>query len=282
MIVIADSGASKTDWRIIDENGDISQAKTAGFNPYYQPIDALKNEIKEQLGPSLLSGAAEVFYYGTGCGTESNCRLVHQALTKLFTNATIEVSHDLLASARALCGPDTGIACILGTGVNSCFYNGKEIIENITSPGYILGDEGGGAHLGKCLLADYLRDDLPEKLGKRFEKRFGTNKDEVLHNVYQGARPGNYLGSFSKFIFQNIKEPYCYQLVYKGFHTFLVKNVCKYQDYKNHKVHFTGSVAFYYSGILRQAAADLEVTVGNIIESPIAGLTLYHKNMMEK
>lgn len=277
MMLIADSGASKTDWRIIDAEGKIEQAQTIGFNPYYQSIEQLDKEVREVLMPQIKQPIDKIFYYGTGCSSDKNRKLIRNVLETFFPQAHIEIWHDLLAAARALCGTEEGIACILGTGSNSCYYDGFKIVDNVASLGYLLGDEGSGAYFGKRILADYVRKDLPENLWDQFKKRFPFDRDEILDRVYTQEMPSRFLGSFSHFIFQHLKEPYCYKLVYDGFDQFFEKNVMKYNRYEKLKVHFTGSVAFYFSDILRQVANDKEITVKNILESPIAGLTLYHK-----
>lgn len=276
MILIADSGASKTDWRMLDQNGSIEQAQSIGYNPYYQPIEQFDKEVREVLVPQIKHPVTKIFYYGTGCSSDKNRKMIRTALERYFTDAHIEVWHDLLAAARALCGEDQGIACILGTGANSCYYDGVRIVENVTSLGYVLGDEGSGAWMGKKIVADYLRKDLPEKLWDHFKKRFPMDRDEILSRVYSQEMPSRFLGSFSHFIFQHLKEPYCYKLVYDGFSEFMEKNVMRYERYNELKVHFVGSVAFYFSDILRQVANDKGITLKNILESPIAGLTLYH------
>lgn len=276
MILIADSGASKTDWRMLGPNGSIKQAQSIGYNPYYQPIEQFDKEVREVLVPQVKHPVKKVFYYGTGCSSDKNRKMIRTALERYFTDAHIEVWHDLLAAARALCGEEPGIACILGTGSNSCYYDGVRIVENVTSLGYVLGDEGSGAWMGKKIVADYLRKDLPEKLWDQFKKRFPMDRDEILSRVYSQEMPSRFLGSFSHFIFQHLKEPYCYKLVYDGFSEFMEKNVMRYEKYNELKVHFVGSVAFYFSDILRQVANDKGITLKNILESPIAGLTLYH------
>jgi len=264
MILIADSGASKTDWRILDGKGNIEQAQTIGFNPYYQPIEQFDQEVREVLVPQVKQPIEKIFYYGTGCSSDKNRKLIRNVLEVFYPEAHIEIWHDLLAAARALCGQEEGIACILGN--------------NVTSLGYVLGDEGSGAYLGKKIVADYLRKDLPEKLWDQFKKRFPFDRDEILEKVYTQEMPSRFLGSFSHFIFQHVKEPYCYKLVYDSFSEFFEKNVMKYNRYEKLKVHFTGSVAFYFSDLLRQVANDKGITVKNILENPIAGLTLYHQN----
>lgn len=277
MILIADSGASKTDWRIIGNNGAIEQAQSIGYNPYYQPIGQFETEIREVVLPQIKQPISEIYYYGTGCSSDRNRQMIRDVLQRYFANAYIEIWHDLEAAARALCGREEGIACILGTGANSCYYDGKKIVANVTSLGYVLGDEGSGAWMGKRILGDYLRKDLPPKLWDQFKKRFPIDRDEILNRVYSQDMPSRFLGSFSHFIFQHLKEPYCYKLVYEGFNEFFEKNILKYDRAPELKVHFVGSVAFYFSDVLRQVASDKGITVKNILESPIAGLTLYHQ-----
>jgi glucosamine kinase len=277
MILIADSGASKTDWRMINGQGAIAQAQTLGYNPYYQNVDQLEHEMREVLVPQVKDSVEKIYYYGAGCSSEKNRQGIRGVLEKFFPEAHIEIWHDLLAAARALCGHQEGIACILGTGANSCLYDGHQITHNVSALGYVLGDEGSGAWLGKNIVGDYLRKDLPEKLWDQFKKRFPFERDEILDRVYNQQMPGRFLASFAHFIFQHLDEPYCHRLVYSGFDLFFHKNVMKYPGYKDQPVHFTGSVAFYFNGILRQVAMDRGITVKNVLESPIAGLTLFHQ-----
>ena len=277
MILIADSGSTKTDWRIIAEDGNIQQLKTIGFNPYYQSMAEISQTIKKDLIPHITSPILAIHFYGAGCANPEKNKIVKDALQENFLKCTIEIHSDLLAAARATCNHEQGIACILGTGSNSCLFDGKEIIENIRPLGFLLGDEGSGAYLGKMLLVSYLRGELPEKLAKKVNDRYKISIDEVLQKVYKEPFPNKYLASYSKFLFDNINEPYIYQLVYQAFEIFIKKNVMKYEGYQDCKVHFVGAIAFYYGNILRQVAGDLGITVRNILESPIAGLTLYHQ-----
>lgn len=278
MIIIADSGGSKIDWRLLLKNGEVRQAHTPGFNPYYQPMVHLQTVIRESLVPLTTEPVTKIFYYGTGVSSEKNQQLIQSAFAEHFANAQIEIGWDLLAAARALCGHERGIACILGTGSNSCLYDGKQIIDNVANLGWILADEGSGTHLGKQIVSDYFRGNMPEKLAAQFHARFPWSREEVLEKVYQQEKPGAFLASFAKFIFQHLKEPYCYQLVYKSFDQFYTNNVMKYSNYQQTKVHFTGSIAFYFSDVLRQVANDKGIAVKNILEGPIAGLTLYHQS----
>lgn len=277
MIIIADSGSSKIDWRLLHRDGSIEQTHTVGFNPYYQPIEDLKKSIRESLVPIVKENVTKIFFYGTGVSSSKNQALVRGAFLEFFLNATVEIEWDLLAAARALCGYDAGIACILGTGSNSCLYDGVKISEQVANLGWILADEGSGATIGKKFLFDYLRKEMPPALAEQFKKRFPFTREEFLEKIYQQEKPSTFLATFSKFIFQHLKEPYCYQLVYDSFSEFYENNVMKYEGYKNLRVHFVGSIAFYYSDLLRQVANDKGVTVKNILEGPIAGLTLYHQ-----
>jgi len=277
MIIIADSGGSKIDWRLIETNGAIAQASAPGFNPYYQPIEDLKKNVQELLLPKINERVNKIFFYGAGVSSVKNQLTIKSAFLEFFPEAHIEIGWDLLAAARALCGTEPGIACIMGTGSNSCLYDGDKIIGNVANLGWILADEGSGTNIGRKFLVDYLRQVMPEPLRLQFKERFPLTREEFLEKVYQQERPSAFLASFTKFIFQHLREPYCYKLVYDSFSEFYENNVMKYDNFKNLKVHFTGSIAFYFSDILRQVAADKGITVKNILEGPIAGLTLYHQ-----
>lgn len=277
MILVADSGGSKIDWRFLHKDGSIGQAHSPGFNPYYQPLEHLHAIIKESLAPQVKESVDKIFYYGTGVSSEKNQQIIREAFAQYWPGAFIEIGWDLLAAARALCGRERGIACILGTGSNSCLYDGEKIIDNVANLGWILADEGSGTYIGKKFIFDYFRNEMPTKLAEQFKARFPFTREEVLEKVYQGEKPGAFLASFSRFIFQHLKDPYCYKLIYDSLSDFYENNVMKYDNYQNTKVHFTGSIAFYYSDILRQVANDKGITVKNILEGPIAGLTLYHQ-----
>ena len=277
MILVADSGSTKTDWRIIDARGKIHQAKTAGLNPYHQSSDDMAQVLNQELLPQLTVPVEQVFFYGAGCANPTVNQTAAGALKSVFPQADLEVASDLLAAARALCGHEPGIACILGTGANSCLYDGQMIIDNVPPLGYVLGDEGSGSYIGKELLNRYLKRDMPEPLRRQFAKRYAVTTEAVLDRVYRQPQANTYLASFAKFAFHHLKHPYIMRMVYEGFRQFLEKNVRPYENDQPHKIHFTGSIAFYYSNVLRQVANDLGFSVQNIVESPIAGLTLYHR-----
>ncbi len=278
MILIADSGSTKTDWRIIDADGQVNQARSEGVNPNYTPHDKIKSIISEGLKDHLNDPIEQVYFYGSGCASETNQKLVDDAIHEIFPNAAVEVNHDVMAAARALCGHDKGIACILGTGSNSCLFDGQEIVDNVRSLGYILGDEGSGNWLGKQFLLAYFHGELPEKIKANFNKRFEMSDSDIIRELYASESPVRFLAQFSKFIFQNINDPFLYRLVYDSFVQFIEVNVLPYESSTELPVHFTGSVAFYFGNILRQAGTDTGIHVKHIVEGPIAGLTLFHQN----
>lgn len=280
MILIADSGSTKTDWRLIDDNKNIHQFATQGINPYFTSSDEIsliiQNELLSQIQFPLVGTPLSVFFYGAGCGSDSKKEIVRIALLKNFHRAFVEVYSDMLGAARSLCGANPGIAAILGTGANTCYYDGNNIIESTPSLGYVLGDEGSGAHIGKTFVQAFLNKEMPEALSNRFYERFNLGKEEMLDAIYKQPNPNRFLASFSKFIYQNLKEQFVVDLVANCFGQFFDKHICKYSKHKEVKLSCVGSVAFYYSNILRAVAANKGVNIETIIETPIAGLTLYH------
>lgn len=280
MILIADSGSSKTDWRVIDDRGEVSQFRTAGFNPYYQTADQMEDGLRTNDILGLREKVDKVFFYGSGCTSEKNRITVTKTLKLFFENATVDVDHDLMASARATCGQHPGIACILGTGSNSGDYNGERIISSRPSPGYLLGDEGGGAYIGKHFLQDFIYEDMPLHVREKVMDEFHISNLIIQENVYQKPFPNRYMASFCKFISQHKSEPYCYLLYYNGFRDFFKRHVMRYENYQSKPVNFVGSIAFFNSDIVRKVGADLDIKVNVILETPIAGLTLYHKNLI--
>jgi hypothetical protein len=277
MILIADSGSSKTDWRVIHDNGEISQFRTIGFNPFYQTADQMEEGMRTKDLLELKGKITQVFFYGSGCTSEKNNIIVAHTLNKMYKSAIVHVDHDLMAAARATCGHLPGIACILGTGSNSGDYNGQHIISNRPSPGYLLGDEGGGSYIGKQFLQDFIYEDMPAKIRDLAIQEYQLTNLAIQENVYQKPFPNRYMAGFCHFITRHKSEPYCYLLYYNGFKDFFTRHVMRYKDYKGKNVNFVGSIAYYNSDILRKVASDLGIQVNIILETPIAGLTLYHK-----
>ncbi|QHL87792.1 N-acetylglucosamine kinase [Nibribacter ruber] len=278
MILIADSGSTKTAWRQITKDGVLAETKTAGINPYYQSSE----EIAQMLEQSLLEQwpditPKEVYFYGAGCSAPDKKAMVEAALQQAFPASKIEIHHDLEAAARALCGEEPGIACILGTGSNSCLYNGHQIVHNLPNLGFILGDEGSGGYMGKRLVQTFLNNELPADLHQAFQQRYHLTRDEVVDNVYRKPYPNRYMATFAKFLFDHRQHPFIYQMIYQSFSDFFEKTIVKYPDYQQYNVHFVGSIAFHFSDILRKVAQQYAVRVQHILENPMAGLSLYHQ-----
>ena len=276
-LLIADSGSTKTDWRFIDDNREILAFRSEGYNPWLvdaeQMETSMRREALVQLGKQK---PANLFFYGAGCGTPEKKEILFSVLSKVFGIAAIEVNTDLLGAARSLCGPEPGIAAILGTGSNSCSFDGTNIIENRPSLGYILGDEGSGAALGKELIRKFLYDDLDLRLKENFVKRFNLTRPQLLDHIYKKPLPNRYLASFSKFIFQNIENPQCMEMVIENFRSFFAHHILRYPNAKELPLHVTGSVGFYFSNLLRRVAEEQGVRLGRVTETLIAGLLNYH------
>jgi glucosamine kinase len=281
MLLIADSGGTKTDWRLISDMNNIISVKTPGINPYYQTADQILSDIRNNLPEQVYNQpVSTVFFYGAGCSNKEKQDLVCSALQEVFPGAGIQVNSDVLGAARALCEQNEGIVCVIGTGSGSCIYNGHKITASIPSLGYILGDEGSGAYLGKRLLQDYLRGDMPTNIISKLRAQFEINKDIVLENVNRRPMPGRYLGSFSEFMHKNIKSEYIRQLVSASFAEFASKYISRYPDYKSYKTYFIGSIAYYFSDILKSVLESDQIQVARIVESPMEDLIKFHFKLL--
>lgn len=278
MILIADSGSTKTDWCVVEHGQLVQQVFTKGTNPFFQSEEEISNEIATALLPQLKTNAFEaVHFYGAGCAFPDKIETVRRAIAShLLVSGDIEVSTDMLAAARGLCGHQPGIACIMGTGSNSCYYDGKEIVNNVSPLGFILGDEGSGAVLGKLLVGDILKNQMPEGMKEKFLTQFNLTPADIIDRVYRQPFPNRFLASLSPFLVQNIEVPAIHELVLCSFKKFLKRNVMQY-DYQHAPVHFIGSVAFYYKGLLAEAAGEMGIQLGTIIQSPMEGLIKYHQ-----
>ena len=278
MILIADCGSTKIDWCVLNGKEKVAQVFTSGMNAMMLTEEEMFETIKKELVPQLNGmEITEVYYYGAGCLFENVCNNVRNAIKRNIPTAEkIEVQSDLLAAARALCGDKPGIACILGTGSNSCYYDGKEIVDNVSPLGYILGDEGSGAVLGKLLVGDVLKNQLPKELCDKFMEQFGLTRQIIIENVYRKPAANRFLASLSPFLIQNIEEPAVHRLVLNAFKAFFVRNIENYANYKEMPVSFVGSIACYYKDVLKEAADALYIKLGTIIKSPMEGLLEYH------
>lgn len=279
MILIADSGSTKTDWGLVDQGVLIQQIFTKGINPFFQTEEEIASEIATTLVPQLKDTSIEaVYFYGAGCAFADKIESVRRAIaSNLTVKGVIEVSTDMLGAARGLCGHQPGIACILGTGSNSCSYDGAQIVANVSPLGFILGDEGSGGSLGKLLVGDILKNQLSAELKEKFLAQFNLTPAEIIDRVYRKPFPNRFLASLSPFLAQNLQEPCIRQLVLNSFKSFLERNVKQY-DYQHQQVHFIGSVAFYYKEVLMEAARETGIQIGTILKNPMEGLILYHNN----
>ncbi|HAZ57427.1 MAG: ATPase [Bacteroides graminisolvens] len=276
MILIADSGSTKTDWSLVDKGQLVQQVYTKGTNPFFQSEEEISTEIGEVLLPQLGNRTVEaVYFYGAGCGFPDKIALVTRAIAQ-HISAHIEVATDMLAAARGLCGHNPGIACILGTGSNSCYYNGKDIVDNVSPLGFILGDEGSGAVLGKLLVGDVLKNQTSPALKEKFLSEVNLTPGEIIDRVYRQPFPNRFLASLSPFLVANLHEPEIHELILNSFMAFFKRNVMQY-DYRNNPVHIIGSVAYHYREILTEAAQKSDITLGTIIQSPMEGLIAYHQ-----
>lgn len=277
MKLIADAGSTKVDWILINNNHTVDKKRTNGINPFYQTADMISQLIKSELPFATDSASVkEVYFYGAGCIPEKQ-PIVSSALKSVFASATIEVDSDLLGAARALCGHSEGIACILGTGSNSCLYNGKNITQNTPPLGFILGDEGSGAFLGKALVSDFLKRQMPDNIAELFADKYQLTTKEAVENVYRQPLPNRYLAQFTPFLSENIAEPYCYNLVFDAFITFFARNIVHYPDFRTLPIAFTGSVAYHFADVLEVAAYDFGLNFSHITQAPIDGLAEFHK-----
>ena len=272
MILIADSGSTKTDWCI----GSSFTIQTKGINPFHQSEEViqqiLNNELLPQLPEEVLIDA--IYFYGAGCTPEKS-PIIQRALSHCFPQCTIEVNSDLLGAARALCGKSPGIACILGTGSNSCFYDGQQITSNVSPLGYILGDEGSGAVLGKRLVGDCLKKQLPEHICHSFLDTFGLTPAQIIEKVYRQPQANRFLASLTPFLSEHRETPEIHQLLVSCFIDFFQRNVWQY-DYRQHSVHFVGSIAWHFQEEVKEAAQASGIETGLFIKNPIDNLVEFH------
>jgi N-acetylglucosamine kinase-like BadF-type ATPase len=278
MILIADGGSTKTEWCVAENGKQVQRILTKGMNPYFQSEEEISGEIQSALAPELKTTTFDaVFFYGAGCLPEK-IPMMQRALGKYLDAKTIEVNSDILAAAHGLSGRNPGIVCILGTGSNSCYYDGEKIASNVSPLGFILGDEGSGAVLGKLLVGDILKNQLPAGLKEKFLEQFDLTPGMIIERVYRQPFPNRFLASLSPFLAQNMDVPEIRALVLNAFRAFLNRNVKQY-DYQHHKVHFVGSIAYYYKGILEEAIRECGMRLGNVMQAPMDGLVLYHVDL---
>lgn len=281
MILIADCGSTKIDWCLLKGNEKVAQIFTTGMNALMLTQEEMAQQIHDELMPHLASykDVDIIHFYGAGIINDDIKQSVANALRINIPSAQhIEVDSDLLAAARALCQRQPGIACIMGTGSNSCYYDGERVVDNVSPLGYILGDEGSGAVLGKRLVGDVLKKQLPEPLCEEFLKEYDLDRTKIITAVYRQSAANRFLAQFGPFLAKHISEPSVHKLVLDAFTDFFVRNVASYKGYKELPCNFVGSVAHYFDSVLREAAQNLGITIGTIIKNPMEGLIKYHAN----
>lgn len=275
--LIADSGATKAEWCLIKE-GKRKTIFTQGISPYFLSSEEIEALLRKELLPKLKNAEiTEVFYYGTGCSNPENVKSIRRALKAVFGDAAIDVQTDLMAAARAVCGKEKGIACILGTGSNSCYYNGKKIMRNSPGIGYALGDEGSGAYLGKKVVQYYLYNTFDEDLRARFDAMFTTTPAEILDNVYKKPLPNRYLAGFAMFLAENRGHYMVENIIEDGLNDFFFQHLVKYPEVWKYPVNFVGSVAFGFKDALKELCGTYGFDLGTILKNPMQGLVKYHK-----
>ncbi len=277
MIAIIDSGSTKADWRVIRPNGAQYSFGTSGFNPFILSIDEIHQGLQSELNENLETDKfTEIYFYGAGCSDHYRCSIVQEAFQRVFKNANIVVDHDTIACARACLGHQPGIACILGTGSNSCLYDGEKIIDHITNMGYLVGDEGSGGHLGKKLLRAYFYRELPSDIKEAFEARFPEGEREILNRIYNKDKPNVYLASFARFISDHKDHFYIQSMVSQAFDKFIKRHVRKYEGHTSLPIGFVGSVAYHFKNILKICLEERGMKMGVVLKKPIDNLVNYH------
>ena len=275
MILIADGGSTKTDWCVSAQGKQLQRIITQGINPFFLTDDAIEHELRSSLLPELQTNTFDALYfYGAGCLPEK-IPMMQTALSNCIKAKTVEVNSDMLAAARGLSGRNPGIVCIMGTGSNSCYYDGEKIVNNVSPLGFILGDEGSGAALGKLMVGDLLKNQLPAGLKEKFLQEFDLTPGMIIERVYRQPFPNRFLASLSPFLLRNIEEPAVKSLIFNSFISFLTRNVMQY-DYKSYPIYFIGSIAYYYREILEEAVVASGMQLGDIVQNPMEGLLKYH------
>lgn len=275
MRLIADSGSTKTSWYLVDSKV-VKIVYSDGYNPYYWTAESIEQNIKETVLPQLNSGTIEQLnFYGAGCANATMKAVLQKALTTCFPNVQLGLEDDLMAAARATAGRNVGICCILGTGANSCYYDGRAVVDKIPALGYVLGDEGAGTYIGRALIQAYFYREMPKDLAEKMTERFDMNRHHIITQVLNGDRPNTYLASFVLFAAEEQQHPFIQQLVHSCLNSFVTRHVLKYASASLVPIHFVGSVAFGFQVLLEEVLVQHNLSVGKILKSPFPALLSY-------
>lgn len=278
MILIADSGSTKTDWRLIANNGKVFSFKSEGINPYFHSSESVSETLRRfNFQPFNNADVEEVYFYGAGCSSPRNQEIMINGFKPVFTSAKIYILHDLLGAARALFNNEDGIAAILGTGSNSCLFVDNEIELVLGGQGYILGDEGSGMHLGRKVVRDFMNDLMPEDVEVLFNETYNLSKDEISLAVYKQPFPNRFLATFSPFINDHIDHPYFSALADDAFMKFFWRYISQYSNYKSLPLRIVGSVGYYFKNQIQKQADSYGIKLDKVIKAPIDGLLEYHQ-----
>ncbi|SEW38028.1 BadF-type ATPase [Chryseobacterium wanjuense] len=277
MVAIVDGGSTKCDWVILDDFHKVFlKTETIGFNPNNIEAELIVPEIEKNISLGAVKNSiTKVFFYGSGCGVASNRAIIQDELQKFFTKAEIIVKEDLTAAAYAAYNGKPAVVCILGTGSNSCYFDGTDLKVKLPSLGFLM-DDGNGCSIGKQLVRRFFMQKLPQDLHQEFEKTYQLTIEEVLKNMYHTSMPNAYLANFNKFVVERKGHPYFQKMVFDEMISFFDFQVLPYEESKTAEINFIGSIAYYYEDILRSAAAELNLNVGHIVQKPIESLVNYH------
>ena len=271
--LIADSGSTKTEWCLTGGKKKL-HINTQGISPYFLSEQQIKYVLETELKHQ---SPAEIFFYGTGCSNPDNIKIVSRAIKAVFKDAKVAVDHDLMGAAKALCGSDKGVACILGTGSNSCYFNGKKIIKNSPGLGYVLGDEGSGTYLGRKVIQYFLYNTFDPELMDRFNQKYNTNALEILDAVYKQPLPNRYLAGYAGFLVENRGHFMVENIIEDSFNDFFFNHIYKYRESWTLPIHFVGSVAHGFKDVLKDMCASYELQLGKVLKNPMEGLVRFHE-----
>lgn len=281
-ILVADGGSTKVDWVLLQDNREIKTYHTSGLNPFVVDSTDIAKELTSNLSPllgeELVQNISGIFFYGAGCSSSENCNRVKAGIQEVFENAVIQVEHDMLGAVKALCGNDSGVACILGTGSNCCVYDGKNITDELICLGHLAGDEGSGNYIGKMVIQSYCYGSMPPEIRTAFKEKYKMKPKEIVAKLYEIEKPNAYLATFTQFLKEHIHTDYAQNIIGIAFGDFIHKNVLSLDFPKTSPIHFTGSVAFYFKEILQNVVEKQGLILGKVIRKPITGMVQHHSN----
>ena len=280
MILIADGGSTKVDWIALDEKRDeLFRTRTKGLNPAILKEDELYDRTIQNFEiTKQKEKVKEIFFYGAGCGTPEPTALLKRVFESIFVNAKVVVEEDMLAAVYAASAGKESIVCILGTGSNSCYYDGKKAHQKVASLGYILMDEASGNYFGKRLIIDYYYKKMPQNIAEKFETTYNVTPDEIKLNLYQKESPNTYLGNFAEFMFEFKDSDYIHKIIEEGFSTFFEYRILTYKKPASVPIYFIGSIAYFFESILKEVAKKYGLSIAGILRRPIDNLIVYHQN----